>query len=69
MAIRSLGRPKNWWENDIKNDRNIMKIYDWKDCIQDRHTRKKSLRRPKHSVIEAVQPKEEKEEEEENIYL
>jgi hypothetical protein len=20
MAIRSLGRPQNWWENDVKND-------------------------------------------------
>jgi hypothetical protein len=35
MATRSLGRPKNRWENDFKNDLNIMKIYNWKDCIQD----------------------------------
>jgi hypothetical protein len=34
MAIRSLGRPP--WVNDVKNDLNIMKIYNWKDCIQDR---------------------------------
>ena len=26
MAIRSLGRPKNRWENDVKNDLNIMRI-------------------------------------------
>jgi hypothetical protein len=31
MAIRSLGRPQARWENDIKNDLNIMKIYSWKD--------------------------------------
>jgi hypothetical protein len=37
MAIRSLGRPQTRWENDVKNDLNIMKIYNWKDCIQDRH--------------------------------
>ena len=37
MAIRSLGRPKNRWENDVKNDLNIMKIYNWKYCTQDRH--------------------------------
>jgi hypothetical protein len=37
MATRSLGRPKNRWENDVKNDLNIMEIYNWKDCIQDRH--------------------------------
>jgi hypothetical protein len=37
MAIRSLGRPQTGWENDVKNDLNIMKIYNWKDCTQDRH--------------------------------
>jgi hypothetical protein len=36
MATRSLGRPKNRWENDVKNDLSIMKIHNWKDCIQDR---------------------------------
>jgi hypothetical protein len=36
-ATRSLGRPKNRWENDVKNILNIMKICNWKDCIQDRH--------------------------------
>jgi hypothetical protein len=35
MAIKSLGRPKNRWENDVNNDLNIVKIYNWKDCIQD----------------------------------
>jgi hypothetical protein len=27
MAIRSLGRPQTRWENDVKNDLNIVKIY------------------------------------------
>jgi hypothetical protein len=36
MAMRSLGRPQTMWEN-IKNDLNTMKIYNWKDCIQDQH--------------------------------
>jgi hypothetical protein len=59
MAIRSLGRPQIRWENDVKNDLNIMKIYNWKDCIQDRHKwKKKSLRRPKHSMNEVVGPEE-----------
>jgi hypothetical protein len=40
-AIRSLGRLQTRWENDVKNDLNIMKIYNWKDCIQDRHKWKK----------------------------
>jgi hypothetical protein len=47
MAIRLLGRPKNRWENDVKNDLNIMKIYNWKDCTQDRHKRKKIVEKDK----------------------
>jgi hypothetical protein len=47
-----------------------MKIYNRKDCIQDRHKcKKKSLRRPKYSIIEVVEPEEEEEEEEEERYL
>jgi hypothetical protein len=42
MAIRSLGRLQTRRENDVKNDLNIMKIYNWKDCIQDRHKWKKN---------------------------
>ena len=50
----------------VENDLNIMKIYNWKDCIQDRHKwKKKSLRRPKHSMNEVEEPEEEEEEEEE----
>jgi hypothetical protein len=36
MAIRSLERPQNRLENYVKNHLNITKIYNWKDCIQDR---------------------------------
>jgi hypothetical protein len=36
-GIKSLGRPKNRWKNDVKNDLNMIQIYNWKDCIQDRH--------------------------------
>jgi hypothetical protein len=68
MAVRSLGRPQTRWENDVKNYLNIMKIYNWKDCIQDRHKwGKKWMRRPKHSIIEVVEPEEEEEEEERNL--
>jgi hypothetical protein len=35
LAIRSLGRPKKRRENDVKDYLNIMKIYNWKECIQD----------------------------------
>jgi hypothetical protein len=27
--------PKNKWEKDVENYLNIMKMYNWKDCIQD----------------------------------
>jgi hypothetical protein len=47
MAIRSLGRPQTRWENDIKNDLNTMKIYNWKDCIKDRHKWKKIVEKAK----------------------
>jgi hypothetical protein len=30
---RSLGRPKNRWEDDVKSDTTRMKI-NWKDCIR-----------------------------------
>ena len=30
---RSLGRPKNKWEDDVKSDTN-MKITNWRDCIR-----------------------------------
>jgi len=33
---RSLGRPKNRWEDDVKSDTTRMKITNWKDCIRDR---------------------------------
>jgi hypothetical protein len=47
MAIRSLGKPQTRWENDVKNDLNTMKIYNWKDCIQDRHKWKKIVEKAK----------------------
>ena len=33
---RSLGRPKNGWEDDVKSDITKMKITNWKDCIRNR---------------------------------
>ena len=60
MAIRSLGRPKNRWENDVKNDLNIMKIYTiGKTASRTGINGRKSLRRPKHSMNESVEPKDE----------
>jgi len=39
---RSLGIPKNRWEDDVKSKITRMKIINWKDCIRDR-TKWKSL--------------------------
>jgi hypothetical protein len=46
------------WENDGKNDLNTVKIYNWKDCIQDRHKWKKVVEKLKHSMTEVVEPGE-----------
>jgi hypothetical protein len=59
MAIRSLERPQTRWENDVKNDLNTMKLYNWKDCSRTGINGKKSLRRPKYSMTEVVEPEEE----------
>jgi tRNA(Glu) U13 pseudouridine synthase TruD len=37
MARRLLGRPKNKWEDDVKNDFDIMRIRNWTNCIQEWH--------------------------------
>jgi len=36
MLTRPLGRPKNRYEGDIRNDMKKIKIKDWTSCIQDR---------------------------------
>jgi hypothetical protein len=45
MLRRPLGRPKNRWEDDIKE----LKIKNWTKCIQDRKNWKLYVERPKHS--------------------
>jgi hypothetical protein len=35
MLRRPLGRPKNRWEDDIRNDIKYLKIKNWNNCIQD----------------------------------
>jgi hypothetical protein len=60
MAMRSLGKPKNRWENEVKNDFNTMKIYTiGKTASRTGINGKKSLRRPKYSMNEFVEPKDE----------
>jgi hypothetical protein len=36
MLRRPLGRPKNRWEDDIRNDMKKLKIKNWNNRIQDR---------------------------------
>jgi hypothetical protein len=37
MLRRPLRRPKNRWENDIRNDTKKLKIKNWTNCILDRN--------------------------------
>jgi len=37
MFKRPLGRPKNRWEDDIRNDMSKLKIKNWTSRIQDRN--------------------------------
>jgi len=37
MLTRPLGRPKNRWEYDIRNDMKKLKIKNWTSRIQDRN--------------------------------
>ena len=37
MLRKPLGRPKNRWEDDIRNDMKKFKIENWTDCFQDRN--------------------------------
>jgi hypothetical protein len=36
MLIRSLGKPKNRWEDDIRNDMKKLKVKNWSSYVQDR---------------------------------
>jgi hypothetical protein len=36
MLRKPLGRPKNRWEDDIRNDMKKLKINNWPNCSQDR---------------------------------
>ena len=47
---RSLGRPKNRWEDDVKSDKTRMKITNWKDCIRNRTKWKKLVEKAKTSL-------------------
>ena len=46
---RSLGRPKNRWEDDVKGDITRMKI-NWKDCFRNQTKWKKLVQKAKTSL-------------------
>jgi hypothetical protein len=47
VATRSLGRPKNSWEGDVKSVITKMKITNWKDCMRNRPKWKEFVEKPK----------------------
>jgi len=47
MSIRTQGRPKNRWEDDIRNDIKKFKIKNWISCIQDRNKWKSYVEKAK----------------------
>jgi hypothetical protein len=47
---RSLGRPKNRWEDDVRTDITKMKITNWKNCIKTRSKWKEFVGKAKTSL-------------------
>jgi hypothetical protein len=47
MLTRPLGRPKNRWEDDIRNDMKKLKIKNWTSYIQDRNKWKSYVEKTK----------------------
>ena len=47
MSIRPLGRPKNRWEGDIRNELKKLKINSWIRCIRNRNKWKSYVERDK----------------------
>jgi len=48
--IRSLERPKNRWEDDVKSDITKMEITNWKECIRNRTKWKTLVEKAKTSL-------------------
>jgi len=47
---RSLGRPKNTWEDEVKSDITNMKITNWRDSIRNRPKWKEFVEKEKTSL-------------------
>jgi hypothetical protein len=48
-VVKSLGRPKNRWEDDVKSDITNMKITNWNNCIKNRSKWKEFVGKAKTS--------------------
>jgi hypothetical protein len=46
-ATRPVGRPKNRWDDDVRNDLRKMKLHKWSERAQDRLERKKIVEKAK----------------------
>ena len=49
-VTRSLGRPKNRWEDDVKSDIVKLGIINWRDCIRNRPRWKEFVEKVKTSL-------------------
>jgi hypothetical protein len=50
LSTRPLERPKNRWDDDVKNDVINMRINNWKDCIRNRPKWKEFFEKDKTSL-------------------
>jgi hypothetical protein len=50
MSTRPLGRPKNRWEDDVKNYVVNMRLNNWKECIRNRPKWKKFVEKARTSL-------------------
>jgi hypothetical protein len=51
IASRPIGRPKNRWDDDARNDTKIMKVNNWKDCAKDKNKWKSIVERAKTLTV------------------
>jgi len=47
MSLRPQGRPKNRWEDDVRNDMQKLKIKNWISCFRDRNKWKSYVEKAK----------------------
>ena len=60
LATRPVGRPKNRWDDDVKNDLRKTKITKWSELAQDRLEWKKIVEKAKTTRVVALNKKKKK---------